>query len=61
MHRASQHTSARITWGGVWDRLLTTLDVADLAGEVERYSVRHRAAHDGKRPLVDLPHFQIAR
>jgi peptidoglycan L-alanyl-D-glutamate endopeptidase CwlK len=61
MHRACRHTSTTVTWGAVWDRLLRDLDPADLEGEIERYVDRYRAAHEGARPLVDYPHFQVPR
>lgn len=47
----------RIRWGACWDRKLDELDRADLAGEVEAYIERRKAA--GKRAFIDGPHFEV--
>lgn len=59
MRQASIELDVPITWGAVWDRLLSELDPADLASEVLRYVARFRVAND-RSPLVDRPHFQDA-
>lgn len=68
MHRATRHTMASVTWGGVFDRLLIQLDVGDLDGEIDRYVARWRAAHPRPAghqgywgPLEDPWHFQVPR
>lgn len=56
----------RLTWGGVWDRLLVDLNPLDLEGEIEAYTERWRRKNwkawaEGRRPLIDPPHFQGIR
>ena len=68
MHRASKQFSLPVTWGGVWDKLLTELDPEDLEGEIEEYVQRWRRKHLRPPghigywgPLIDRPHFQVPR
>lgn len=56
----------RVTWGGVWDRALVDLNPLDLEGEIEAYIDRWRSKNwkawsEGRRPLIDAPHFQGIR
>lgn len=60
MHRAAKMFGVPVTWGGVWDLELTRLDAGDLEGEIDSYVARFRKDH-GRRPLVDMPHFQVSR
>lgn len=60
MHRAVTKFDAPVTWGGVFDRLLAALDPTDLDGEIEAYVARFRARH-GRKPLVDIWHYQVPR
>lgn len=62
MRQAADAFDVPIVWGCVWDRDLSELDPTDLDGEIEAYVARWRARHPGaRRPLVDGPHFQVAR
>ena len=63
---ASRDLSVPLVWGGVWDRELASLDVDRLEEEIDAYVARWRAANaqawqEGKRPLIDGPHFQKVR
>lgn len=60
MYRAAQQFDVPVTWGAVWDRELRALDATELDQEIEDYVHRYRA-RTGKRPLVDLPHYQVPR
>lgn len=60
MREAAVHFGVRLTWGGVWDRLLSELDPVDLASEIHDYTTRYRQTHQGW-PLIDGPHFQVPR
>lgn len=59
-HRSVRKFDLPVTWGGVFDRLFASLDPADLAGEVEAYVARFKA-RKGRRPLVDIWHFEMPR
>lgn len=59
MHRAAKQFAVPVTWGGTWSPL-TALDPQALDDEVDRYVSRFWAEH-GRRPLVDLPHYQVPR
>jgi peptidoglycan L-alanyl-D-glutamate endopeptidase CwlK len=70
MREASIHFGVKLTWGAVWDRLLSQLDPTDLDGEIEAYIVRYRKANPPvlvngvwkrRDPLIDGPHFQGER
>lgn len=68
MHQAARDVDVELTWGGVWDRPLRTLDPSDLQTEVEAYVARWRRTHPRPvqhkgywGPLVDRPHFQGVR
>ena len=51
-----------ITWGAVWDRKLQDLDPTDMAEAIDDYAARYHLKHGYKsRPLIDGPHFQVAR
>lgn len=60
MHRAVRKFDVPVTWGGVFDRLFAALDPTDLAGEIDAYVARFRAQF-GRKPLVDIWHFQVPR
>lgn len=60
MHRAVRKFDLPVTWGGVFDKLFAALDPTDLDGEIEAYVARFRAQH-GRKPLVDIWHFQMPR
>ncbi len=55
MQRAAEEESVRVTWGGVWDRDLTT--VGDPEDAMSRYVERRRAM--SKKAFCDGPHFQL--
>jgi hypothetical protein len=59
-HRAATKFNAPVTWGGVWDRLLASLDPTRLDEEVEAYVARFRS-RNRRRPLVDLWHYEVPR
>ena len=59
-HRAATRYDVPITWGGMWERLLASLDPTCLEQEVIDYQIRFRARH-GRNPLVDIWHFQVPR
>lgn len=60
MRQAAKQFMVPVMWGGVWDIPLVQLNPDDLEGEVESYVARFRRDH-GRRPLIDLPHFQVPR
>lgn len=59
-HRAARKFDVPLRWGGVWDRELAALDGAILEQEVIDYVTRFRA-RNGRRPLVDIWHFEVPR
>jgi peptidoglycan L-alanyl-D-glutamate endopeptidase CwlK len=59
MREAALHFGIGLTWGAVWDRALASLPVG-LDDAIDAYVARFRAA-TGRKPLVDMPHFQIDR
>lgn len=61
MLHASHDLAVRLVWGAVWDRELGSLNPDDLDGAVDQYVLRYKAAHPGKKPLIDMPHFQLVR
>jgi len=62
MREAAQEFKVEVTWGGVWDRLLTQLDPVILQKEIDHYVGRYRAARGpDHHPLIDYPHFQVKR
>lgn len=58
MQKASADLGVPVTWGGVWDRLLSELGpgVPGLQAGVEAYKVRHAGSD-----FLDGPHFQYGR
>jgi peptidoglycan LD-endopeptidase CwlK len=48
-----------IVWGGVWDRTLNELG-RSLETEHTVYCERYELQNPGKKPLVDLVHFELA-
>lgn len=58
MQRASNDLGVPITWGAVWDRLISELPQgeAGLKAAVERYKARHPGSD-----FLDGPHFQLGR
>lgn len=58
MQQASREYDVEITWGGVWDRLMSELDRGPeaLAKAVQGYEVRHPG-----KDFIDGPHFQLGR
>lgn len=61
MLHASRDLSVRLVWGGVWDRELASLDPDHLDDAVDNYATRYKLSHPGKKPLIDMPHFQLVR
>ena len=59
MKQASIDLSTPITWGGVWDRLLTEYTKSP-EEEMNAYIARQRAAGNA-HPFVDGPHFELGR
>lgn len=62
MRQAAEVTGAVLIWGGVWDRPMTSY-TRPCAEEVRLYGNRWRNAHPGEvgGPLVDGPHYELAR
>lgn len=60
MHRAVRKFDVPVTWGGVFDRLFASLDPTELDLEIEDYVARFRV-HHGRKPLVDIWHFELPR
>jgi len=60
MHRAATKFSVQVTWGGVWDRTFAALDPTALDDEIDAYVARMKA-HTGKKPLIDIWHYQVPR
>ena len=60
MHRAVTKFDVPVTWGGVFDRLFASLDPTELDLEIDDYVARFRGRH-GRKPLVDIWHFQVPR
>lgn len=58
MQRAANDLGVQITWGAVWDKLITELPpgVPGLKAAVEAYKLRHPGSD-----LLDGPHFQLGR
>jgi len=62
MREAALEFGVTITWGAVWDRKLVDLNPAKLGLAIENYVARFKAIHGPEaRPLIDGPHFQVAR
>lgn len=59
-HRAVTRLHAPVTWGGVWGRLLASLDPTMLEQEIIDYVTRFRA-RNGRKPLVDPWHYEVPR
>lgn len=59
-HRAATKFHVAVTWGGVFDRLLASLDPTQLDEEIDAYVARFRS-RNRRRPLVDIWHFQVPR
>lgn len=62
MRRASDELATPITWGGVWDKLMSEYgaDVPALSAAVAAYTTRQNAAGN-HRVLLDGPHFELGR
>lgn len=62
MRQAAEVTGAVLTWGGVWDKPMTEY-TRTCAEEVRLYGNRWRRAHPGEEggPLIDGPHYELAR
>lgn len=60
MHRAVRKFDVDVTWGGCWDRPFEALDALALDDEIDAYVARMKA-HTGKKPLIDIWHFQVPR
>jgi peptidoglycan L-alanyl-D-glutamate endopeptidase CwlK len=61
--KASVELDTPITWGGVWDKLMTEYDGDDAAAMKaadEAYVARRRAAGQ-KHVFIDGPHFELGR
>jgi peptidoglycan L-alanyl-D-glutamate endopeptidase CwlK len=61
MREAAFTFGVEMTWGSVWDRKLVSLSPAHLDLEIEAYVARFKAKNPDKSPLIDGPHFQVAR
>lgn len=62
VREAASYFGVEITWGAVWDRLITQLHPADLDGEIDAYKARYRAKYGPRaKALIDYPHFQVRR
>ena len=62
--KASVQLATPITWGGVWDRLMTEYpddDAAAMQAAETAYVARRRAAKQKKKVFVDGPHFELGR
>ncbi len=62
MRAASDALATPITWGGVWDRLMSEYgaSASDIAAAEQAYAARQRAVGD-HRVLLDGPHFELGR
>lgn len=58
MQQASAEAKVEITWGGVWDRLMSELPSGPtaLAAAVTAYEQRHPG-----RDFIDGPHYELGR
>jgi peptidoglycan L-alanyl-D-glutamate endopeptidase CwlK len=70
MREAAVAFDVPLTWGAVWDKPLRSLDPTRMQTEIENYIERYRVSHPPIRtqgevhaphPLIDGPHFQVAR
>jgi hypothetical protein len=59
---ASDRLATPITWGGVWDRLMSEYSATpdEIAAEAAAYATRQRAI-GVRRVLLDGPHFELGR
>lgn len=60
MNEAAQKHGAKLRWGGVWDKPVSSfagMSHTQLGAEVAAYVARRRRA--GKRAAIDGPHFEI--
>ena len=63
MRQASIDLATPITWGGVWDRLMSEIpggDAAAMSSASNAYAARERAA-GVFHPLLDGPHYELGR
>ena len=63
MLQASIDLATPVTWGGVWDRLMSDIsgkDAAAMQAESSAYAARERAAGNF-HPLLDGPHYELGR
>lgn len=57
MRRAALELNVNVTWGGVWDTPLASID--DPETECAKYVLRRKAKYPKKKVFIDGPHYQL--